>query len=147
MRASKTDIFRFSKAVAAATTSELPWKVGAVLVSGGRTLAVSSNLDKHWDERVLSTQPVTIHAEQAVIESVQDASGATLYVARIHSDGELAPSLPCWRCAQRVRDAGISRIVYFDGNTVSAVRSRTLEVRAERLEKPKMPGQMFAAYA
>ena len=77
----------------------------AVIVKGGRVLAVGRNRDKtHPDsifyndgERILKT----IHAEFDAISRVKDKSqlkGATIYIARMGRSGHPGMSCPCEMC-------------------------------------------------
>ena len=94
---------------------------GAVIACGGNVLSLGVNSSKtHTRSNAPSRQ---IHAElAALIANRTDVQGATLYSARVLRNGKLGVSKPCAYCALLLREAGIRRVVYFDGKRV--VRSR-----------------------
>lgn len=54
-----------------------------------------------------------IHAEHAALRAAgADASGATLYVARVNAYGDPVLSKPCPRCAGLAERVGVARIVW-----------------------------------
>jgi hypothetical protein len=61
----------------------------------------------------------TIHAERAVVKRLGDISqlrGATMYVVRVNSHGELRNSKPCHDCQlfleKCIREYGLRKIIY-----------------------------------
>jgi deoxycytidylate deaminase len=91
----------------------------AVIVKGGRVLAVGRNRDKtHPDsifyndgERILKT----IHAEFDAISRVKDKSqlkGATIYIARMGRSGHPGMSCPCEMCQGLINKYGFKKAVY-----------------------------------
>lgn len=88
---------------------------GAVIIKGGRTLAVAINVDKNDPRNV--PQPKTqaaVHAEVAAIRACGDTDlrGATIYVARRNKAGEPMMSAPCVNCQAALRARGIKKVVY-----------------------------------
>lgn len=103
-------------AFAIAETSRCSHRHGAVLVKNGVVIAGSSNIQRQpqltgWEEG--SWRRSSVHAEAAVIGMAgNQASGATLYVARIGRMNQVSPSRPCIRCLGLAERAGIRKIVH-----------------------------------
>lgn len=94
-------------------------KHGAVLVKGGRVLAVGVNAMRNppqWGTGLITVPPgsISIHAEEAVIRAVGPGGtiGAKLYVARVSRGGNVALSRPCDACASLIHSSGIREVVY-----------------------------------
>jgi deoxycytidylate deaminase len=93
-------------------------RVGAVIVSGGRVVAVGHNelrgfrcpTKKRWEN--------SLHAEQKAIlrlltkGRLHHLVGATIYVSRIKADGTYGMAKPCSYCYQLIQAVGIKEIVY-----------------------------------
>lgn len=88
------------------------FKVGAVIVRGGRVLASEYNRVRN-DPAVIDTG-WSIHAEAAALSASArcTVANATLYVARLTPGGRTALARPCPSCAQAAQQAGISRVVF-----------------------------------
>ena len=54
----------------------------------------------------------SVHAEVDALNKASNAEGATLYVARVSSDGSPRNSRPCSRCYNKLIVSGIKKIVY-----------------------------------
>lgn len=100
-----------------AETSEVRRQHGAVVVRGGRVLAVGVN---RWRNRHTVIVPVqdeynltiSYHAEAEALSRVSDATGATIYIARIDAQGRPRFSRPCENCAKLLEAAGVKRVIY-----------------------------------
>lgn len=121
---SKTELSRSQRnfldvAVRMAETSEAEFKHGAVVVRGGRVLALGVNKWKNRDmPPTTSTEynpHLTVHAEVDALSRVKNARGATIYVARVSKHGEERFSRPCPRCEKVLIAAGVKRVVYTVG--------------------------------
>lgn len=108
---SNQDRTRIGRAARAALSSNYRVFLGAVLVSGGRTVAVGSNRFRN-DARVVE-HTWTTHAEEAVLRLAGEVSRrSTIYIARIDRNGAYALARPCPQCAVQLVEAGVSRVVY-----------------------------------
>jgi len=74
------------------------YKLGAVIVHGGKILSIASNTPNG-------------HAEVNAIKQASKTEGADIYVVR-HTPTGLAMSKPCNDCMVAIRSAGIRRIYY-----------------------------------
>lgn len=94
----------------AAAKSDCYIGMSAILVRGGRIVAVGNNTTGH--------RGASIHAEQDVLRQVQRqknrAEGADMYVFRFGADGHHRHSKPCRHCYDSMREAGVSRVFYYD---------------------------------
>lgn len=105
-------------------------KVGAVITKGNRIVSLGYNgfpagIADHWEsreEKILKT----IHAEENAIMHGKNVEGCTLYVYPLH---------PCARCAARIIQAGIKRVVVSIG-----VNPETL---ARWIDEAEMGAKMF----
>ncbi len=93
-------------------------KVGVVLVKNQKVVATGYNGfpegiaddDRLNDREVKYT--LVIHAEMnALLQAGHDARGSTLYLWGF-------AGCPCQNCAKHVIQAGVKRIVYYDGSTL-----------------------------
>jgi tRNA(Arg) A34 adenosine deaminase TadA len=61
-----------------------------------------------------------LHAEVATIikakKNISTFKDVILTVCRIGKDGKIKPSKPCIHCMQAIKEHGISKIQYFNGN-------------------------------
>ena len=97
-----------------AETTDTNSKHGAVIVRGGRVLAVGTS---KWRNRnvppIIGYNPhVTVHAEIDALSRLVDAKGATIYIARVNNQGDTRMSRPCETCERALNDAGVKRVVY-----------------------------------
>lgn len=86
-------------AAKAASTATGRWRVGCVIVRGGRVLAVAANSPRNE----ANTCPgrlwhMSEHAEEAAVRMTGSARGATAYVVRVGRDGRWRHAQPCIRC-------------------------------------------------
>jgi len=72
--------------------------LGAVIVKGGKILAIARNTPKG-------------HAEVNAIKQASKTEGADIYVTR-HTPTGMAMSKPCDNCMVAIKEAGIRRIYY-----------------------------------
>lgn len=99
--------------MAIASQSTCRQKHGAIIVRGGRVLAVGVNRDRN-NPRVLSNPKdnCSIHAEVAAIRSGGNVAGGIIYVARTNRAGKPLLSRPCDSCHDSIHAAGLKRVVY-----------------------------------
>jgi len=102
---------------------------GAVLVKGSSVRNVSCNKQRHCHFgkrfRAPHTGNATLHAELGVILGIDrtKTQGATVYVARINSDGARRMSKPCSMCEAAMRHVGVKKVVYTDRDgTIESMR-------------------------
>jgi len=92
----------------------LRYKLGAVIVKGGRELSTGYNEIRYTKELRNST----LHAEEAAIVKLLKARrqnelvGSDLFVTRIRSNGTSGCSRPCARCSSLIRSVGIRRVFF-----------------------------------
>lgn len=86
---------------------------GAVIIRGGRVLAVGVNRDRN-NPRVLSDPKdnCSTHAEVAAIRAGGNIVGGVIYVARVNRSGHALLSRPCDSCFTSILRSGIKRVVY-----------------------------------
>ena len=111
---SKSEKAHLARAVNVAKTSTENNLHGAVIVRGGRVLAVGVNSFRN-DPNTVSTpkRESSIHAEIAALKAMGNtAKGATIYVARVNRQGEERMSKPCTNCMDAIVKAGIKKIIY-----------------------------------
>ncbi len=111
----------FSVAFATAQLSDAPragLKMGSALYSGSRLLAVGAN---RWHSHPASDNNGfcrSLHAEHVAIlrrQHFDKPSGRlTLYVARRLADGTIGDSRPCANCMNLCKEAGISRVWFYE---------------------------------
>lgn len=104
----------FELAIKVAGLSRRSKRHGAVIAKGSRVLSIGINSKKTHPR---SKKPGhTIHAElSALVAAGSSVKGATLYSARVMRNGKLANSKPCDFCSTLLHEAGIRKIVYFNG--------------------------------
>ena len=102
----------------AAESSECVHKHGAIIVRSGSVLSIGVN---KWRNIHTPTQDIfknglrsdlSVHAEMDALSRVAMPAGATIYVARVRKNGKPALSKPCKDCAQKLKEAGIAKIIY-----------------------------------
>ena len=112
---SRKDRARLENAKKIASTSDCRHRHGAVTIRGGRVVAVGVNSYRN-DMSQFNIVPDlgrSIHAEEACLRVVKgEASGAVLYVARVNRKGEEMMSKPCSSCMEKLKQAGVKRVVY-----------------------------------
>lgn len=120
---SRRDKARLNRALKVAEASTCRVQHGAVIVKGGRVLAVGVNT--HRNHPSVVTEPVadcTVHAEMAALRSLsslESARGATIYVARLGASKTPRLSKPCTRCSGALENAGVKKIVYTDSEVAA----------------------------
>jgi pyrimidine deaminase RibD-like protein len=95
-----------------ASTVSGRWRVGCVIVRGGRVLAAAANSQRN-DPAVLGQHiwHSSVHAEIAALRLAGDVRGATAYVARVGQNGATRHAQPCVRCQHALDEAGV-RVVW-----------------------------------
>lgn len=89
-------------------------KHGAVLVKGGRVLAVGTNIPRN-EPLCLSEEHmynISVHAEEAVLRQVKNSTGCVLYVARSNRAGNPMLSKPCDRCYGILVRSGVKKVFH-----------------------------------
>jgi deoxycytidylate deaminase len=88
------------------------WRMGAVLVKGGRVIAAGSNTLRNEPGLAgLPFEECSLHAEAAALQKVSNPGG-TMYVARITRSGKQSLARPCKRCRVLLVEAGIRTVVW-----------------------------------
>ena len=85
------------------------YKMGAVVVRGGAVLSMAHNLGRETQHGVPNRGR---HAEERALSPHRDFTGATMCVARL--DAKI--SKPCDRCMQKIKEAGIRKVIYVDND-------------------------------
>lgn len=87
---------------------------GAVIVKGNSIISMAYNRSRtngwwyHWSDVRCS-----FHAEEFAIRKASGKlEGATIYVARVVSNGQTSLSKPCPKCQKLIEQSGIRKIVY-----------------------------------
>lgn len=102
------------RAIKAAETSKHRTRVGATLVVSGRVTSASNRLRNPGKVAPYTEQ--SVHAEvRAVLRAYRAGRGGTIYVARLGSRGRLLASHPCKRCIPFLLEAGVKRMVWWNG--------------------------------
>lgn len=101
----------------AAISNHHKFKLGAVLVKGGRVLSSGFNIPKKGPD----TPPCreSIHAEVVTIKGAKKPDGATIYVARLSNSGKLALAKPCEYCIEHMKANGLYRVVFSVSDSVA----------------------------
>lgn len=110
---SSTDFSRIARAIKFAEHSQLRVRVGAYVVGRGKRHAGACNKERNHP-RINYLQAST-HAEIGALRKLPDASGGTVYVARLGAKGRLLPSFPCHRCVPALIATNVKRVVWWDG--------------------------------
>ena len=112
---STKDKSAIARAISAAKSSEHhKYRVGAAILVSGRTVSASNRFRNAPHEAPPTEQ--SVHAEvRAVLRACSNGRGGTIYVARLGARGRLLPSHPCARCMPVLAEAGIKRVVWYDG--------------------------------
>ena len=110
---SGTDFRWIARAIHHAGQSKMKVRVGALVVVAGRA---TGGFNKYRNPPRLSYLNASVHAEvNALKRATRGGANGTIYVARLGARGKLLPSFPCKRCLPALRNAGIKRIVWWDG--------------------------------
>ncbi|MFE9934536.1 hypothetical protein [Streptomyces sp. NPDC005533] len=103
-----------------AARSTCRYRVGAVLVKGGRVLGHSFNRRRNCAQ--IDFRHATLHAEEAVLRRSKTPGGATLYVARLSRAGAPALARPCPRCQEALAAHGVLLARYTTGAGAGTLR-------------------------
>lgn len=87
------------------------WRVGALLVKGGRVLSMGVNRYRNHPSKV-GIEGVSYHAEEVALKRAGDARGATIYVARVTRSGIMGLARPCERCQELLAEHGVHTAVW-----------------------------------
>ncbi|MGW1075937.1 hypothetical protein [Streptomyces sp. NPDC002537] len=96
-----------------AARSECRFKVGAVLVKGGRVLGRSCNRRRNCPRT--DFRHATFHAEEALMRTTDIPRRAVVYVARLGRTGAPLLARPCPRCQHQLAARGITLAHYTTG--------------------------------
>lgn len=125
---SGTDFRWIARAIQQAGKSHMRVRVGALVVVSGRT---SGGYNKYRNPPHLSYINASTHAEvDALRRAPRGGAGGAIYIARLGARGRLLPSFPCRRCVPILRDAGVKRIIWWDGYRWVATKLSTLFISA-----------------
>lgn len=104
------------RAIKAAESSVHRTRVGATLVVAGRVASASNRIRNSKEVAPFTEQ--SVHAEvRAVLRGYRSGRGGDVYVARLGARGRFLPSHPCKRCVPILREAGVKRVVWWNGET------------------------------
>ncbi|MGW2602478.1 hypothetical protein [Streptomyces klenkii] len=110
----------FLLALKQAGRSQCRFRVGAVLVQGGRMLALASNVPRNSPS--IDYVHASFHAEEVIVRRVGTAPRAVLYVARVNRAGSPMLARPCRRCQFALYAAGITRVHYTTSQGFGLIR-------------------------
>lgn len=123
---SGTDFRWIARAIQQAGKSRMRVRVGALVVVAGR---VSTGYNKYRNPPRLSYLQASTHAEvDALRRAPRGGQNGTIYVARLGAKGRLLPSFPCRRCVPVLFEAGVKRIVWWDGYRWVATKMSSLVI-------------------
>lgn len=104
-------------------------QIGAVLVKSGRVLAKGYNKINRYQGTIKSGHwKTSLHAEMACLlnlmklGNIEDAQGATMFVARHRRNGSTGLAYPCKDCFEIIRSFGIKKVVFTIDEGVSEIR-------------------------
>lgn len=110
---SGTDFRWIARAIQQASKSKMRVRVGALVVVSGRA---SGGHNKYRNPPHFSYPDSSTHAEvDALRYASRSGAGGAIYVARLGAGGRLLPSFPCRRCVPVLSEAGVKRIIWWDG--------------------------------
>ena len=112
---SMNDWNKLLRAAKYARESDHRFKISAFVTKSGRVLSKSTN--KRKSHPYVPPRRFSLHAEVAALMNVTDATGSTLYVARIDAFDRLAPARPCLYCVSHMKNIGVDRVVYTTSST------------------------------
>jgi tRNA(Arg) A34 adenosine deaminase TadA len=123
---SGTDFRWIARAIQQANKSRMRVRVGALVVVASRA---TPGHNKYRNPPRLSYLEASSHAEiNALKRATKGGTGGTIYVARLGAKGRLLPSFPCRRCMPKIHEAGVKRIVWWDGSRWVATKTSSLFV-------------------
>lgn len=123
---SGTDFRWIARAIQQANKSRMRVRVGALVVVASRA---TPGHNKYRNPPRLSYLEASSHAEiNALKRAPKGGAGGTIYVARLGARGRLLPSFPCRRCMPTIYEAGVKRIVWWDGSRWVATKTSSLFV-------------------
>lgn len=94
-----------------AAKSKCRHRHGCVIVKNGRVISKATN--KKIGDPATAWRVSHIHAEfGAVIAAGSHAVGSHVYVARLTTLGEPAPSKPCKKCESMLERSGVAKVVW-----------------------------------
>ena len=102
----------------AAQSPHQKWKLGSVVLRGGRVLATGCNRNRN-DPSIVENEKYfkcSIHAKVSALRNTGKTRGAKLFVARLTKNGSTALAKPCGRCQHAIEKAGIRRVYYTTDN-------------------------------
>jgi len=89
--------------------------MSAIIVKGGNILSIGYNRTGHHPSAYYGN---SFHAEHDVIRkcsNVETLRGAKMYVYRFAREAPVVrSSKPCERCQEKIRDVGISRVLFIN---------------------------------
>ncbi|MCC2280936.1 hypothetical protein LKL35_37090 [Streptomyces sp. ET3-23] len=103
-----------------AAHSECRYKVGAVLVKGGRVLGRSCNRRRNSPRT--DFRHATFHAEEALMRGTDIPPRTVVYVARLSRTGAPLLARPCPRCQRLLAARGITLAHYTTGSGSGTLR-------------------------
>lgn len=98
-----------------ANKSKHKFRVGAVIVKGGRIVSSGCNKVGHPSSNRIYA---SVHAEEQAIHNLlirndlHTLANSVIYVSRIGADGRTRMAKPCDLCHKMIQSVGIKRIVY-----------------------------------
>jgi tRNA(Arg) A34 adenosine deaminase TadA len=123
---SVSDWNRLLRAARIAEDSSHRFRIGCTAISAGRVLASSTNRYKSHPN--IPPARMSMHAEAHVISMLPDASGVTLYVARLDKSDRLCTARSCLYCVSQMLDVGVDRVVFSTGhNSAESFRLKTVK--------------------
>lgn len=93
-----------------ALKSDFEYRMGAVIVRGGRVIARGYNRMSALQERASRMYGVeffSLHAEINALLDCNNVKGATMFVSGVKQNGNLINCKPCKKCAKILRHIGI----------------------------------------
>ncbi|MEV0322615.1 hypothetical protein ACIBKX_33175 [Streptomyces sp. NPDC050658] len=103
-----------------AVNSQCRYRVGAVLVRGGRVLGGACN--KYRNHPIIDFRNASFHAEEVILRRTRRPQGAVVYVARVDSQGRPLLARPCPRCQRALAAYGVVRAYYTTDTGVGSMR-------------------------
>lgn len=105
-------------AIQQAESSNLNYRMGAVLKRGNTVIGAGCNRNDHpklrrWRSPHLN-EHTGLHAEMAAIWGLRwhSLKGTIIYVVRLKADNSLAMAKPCLMCQEMLASAGIKKVFY-----------------------------------
>ena len=98
-----------------AEKSQHRFPIGAIIAIGSRILSLGINKYRTHPQQINHhTNEVggSIHAELDAIISCQNTKDATIYIARLLSNGDAGLAKPCKICQKIIESCGIKKVVY-----------------------------------